>query len=205
MPSVAGRALQKELEFLTKILGQPERPVMAIVGGSKVSTKLELLDNLLDKMDCVVVGGGMANTFLAAQGKPIGQSLVEEGLIPVAKDLIVKAEQKKCRLILPTDVLACIDIQPHCVVRRVGVDDVESGQKIADIGPETTKIIEEAIGSCQTVVWNGPVGVFEVPPFHLGSEMIAKSIAEQTKAGKITSVAGGGGYSCVFGASWMRG
>lgn len=175
LPTAAGRAMQAELQALQSILITPERPVMAIVGGSKVSTKLELLTNLVSKMDYLVLGGGMANTFLLANGKDIGNSLAEPDLADQARSIIQKAKQHNCTLILPEDYAS-----------------PDNELKIMDIGSKTIQTIQSAINVCRTVVWNGPVGVFEVPPFDKGSIALAQYIAQRTQEKHLTSVAGGG-------------
>jgi phosphoglycerate kinase len=179
LPAVAGRAMEAELNALQSLLTTAARPIMAIVGGSKVSTKLELLANLVTKIDILVLGGGMANTFLLAQGKDVGNSLVEPDLVKAAQDRMALAEKNKCRLILPEDYAS-------------PTSPPEGPLTIMDIGPQTIQTIKSAIDTCQTVVWNGPVGVFEVPPFETGSVALATAIAQKTQAGKLVSIAGGG-------------
>ncbi|AIK96710.1 phosphoglycerate kinase [Candidatus Odyssella acanthamoebae] len=175
LPIVAGRAMQAELMALQSILKEPKRPLMTIAGGSKVSTKLELLTNLVSKVDYLVLGGGMANTFLLAQGTDIGESLAEPDLIEQAHTIIAKAQENNCTLILPQDYAT-----------------PDGAFKIMDIGVTSIRTIQSALDQCQTVVWNGPVGVFEVPPFDKGSVAIAHYIAQKTQEGKLVSVAGGG-------------
>jgi phosphoglycerate kinase len=175
LPIVAGRAMQAELTALQSILTDPTRPLMAIAGGSKVSTKLELLTNLVSKVDYLALGGGMANTFLLAQGKDIGESLAEPNLVKQAQSIMAKAQENNCTLILPQDYTT-----------------PEDTFKIMDIGETSIRTIQSALDHCKTVVWNGPVGVFEVPPFDKGSVAIAHYIAQKTQEGKLISVAGGG-------------
>ncbi|WP_010297002.1 phosphoglycerate kinase [Candidatus Odyssella thessalonicensis] len=175
LPVIAGRAMEAELRALESILTTPKRPVMAIAGGSKVSTKLELLTNLISKVDYLVLGGGMANTFLLAQGQDIGESLAEPDLVPQAQAIINKAKTNNCTLILPEDYVC-----------------PEESFKIMDIGPRTVTRIQAAIDDCKTIVWNGPVGVFEVPPFDKGSVALAQYIATKTQTNGLISVAGGG-------------
>lgn len=175
LPVIAGRAMEAELRALESILTTPKRPVMAIAGGSKVSTKLELLTNLISKVDYLVLGGGMANTFLLAQGQDIGESLAEPDLVPQAQAIIHKAKANNCTLILPEDYAY-----------------PEGSFKIMDIGPRTVTRIQAAIDDCKTIVWNGPVGVFEMPPFDKGSVTLAQYIATKTQTNGLTSVAGGG-------------
>lgn len=175
LPIIAGRAMEAELDALQQILTTPARPIMAIVGGSKVSTKLDLLMNLVSKMDYLVLGGGMANTFLLAQGIDIGESLAEPALISQALLILETAKQHNCRVILPQDYRSPDD-----------------SFKIMDIGGQTVRMITDHINTCHTVVWNGPVGVFEIPPYDTGSVQIARHIAHRTQTGNLISVAGGG-------------
>lgn len=191
LPSYGGRAMEAEYKALRSILIDTTPPVMAIIGGSKVSTKLDLIHNLIPKMDYLVIGGGMANTFLKAQGIPIGVSLVEDSMIPTAQEILKAAKLAGCQLILPRDVCVTKDLKPNTGHEVVDVHDIQENQIIADIGPQTVLEICTALDSCQTVVWNGPVGVFEIPPFDEGSSQIARYIAKKTDQGLI-SVAGGG-------------
>ncbi len=191
LPSYGGRAMQAELQALTQIMGQTKRPIMAIVGGSKVSTKLDLLTNLVGKMDYIVIGGGMANTFLKAQGHPIGASLVEDKMIPTAQEILKAAQRSGCQILLPKDVQVTQDLKPHPSSVIVDVTMVQDDHLIADIGPQSVQHIAQILDTCQTLVWNGPVGVFEIPPFDQGSVKLAQCIAERTSKGLI-SVAGGG-------------
>lgn len=192
LPSYAGRGMQAELENLARVLENPKRPLMAIVAGSKVSTKLDLLKNLIQKVDYLVVGGGMANTFLKAQGLPIGQSLCEEDMMSTARIILEEAQGKGCEVILPQDVAVATEIKPQTSRRVVLVSSVQADDKIVDIGEATIEFIESKLSSCSTVVWNGPVGIFEIPPFDKGSTALAKRIADLTQQRKLISVAGGG-------------
>jgi len=192
LPSYAGRGMQAELESLRRIMGNPNRPLMAIVGGSKVSTKLDLLQNLIHKVDKLVVGGGMANTFLSALGHSIGQSLFEADMLDTARQILKGAESCGCMVILPKDVAVTEDIKPLSTHRTVSITDIQVQDKIVDIGETTISYIREQLATCATVVWNGPVGIFEIFPFDRGSIAIAKAIAELTHKGVLTSVAGGG-------------
>lgn len=192
LPSLAGRGMEAELGALARVLEDPKRPVMAIVAGSKVSTKLDLLTNLVPKVEYLVVGGGMANTFLSALGYPVGQSLCEPEMTQTARLILEDAKASKCDVILPQDVAVTTDIKPHTPHRVVPVSDVQADDKIVDLGDATVDLIRLKLARCATVIWNGPVGVFEVPPFDVGSTAIAKSIADQTAKGTLISVAGGG-------------
>ncbi len=192
LPSYAGHALQQEVQTLQSILEAPKKPVMAIVGGSKVSSKIDLLQNLLKQVDYLVIGGGMANTFLAAQAIEIGNSLCEDDYIPTAQEILMAAEDHNCEIILPIDAVITNEIAPNSEVKTVLINRISSTQKIADIGPKTVSRICHFMDQCQTLVWNGPVGVFEIEPFDQGSICLGQHIATLTKANKIMSVAGGG-------------
>lgn len=192
LPAVAGRGMQAELDALLRIMANPKRPLMAIVAGSKISTKLDLLKNLVQKVDKLVVGGGMANTFLKALGYPMGQSLCELEMIGTAQEILEEAKASGCTVILPKDVTVTTEIKAQVPRRVVLVSDVQSEDKIVDIGELTIADIRSQLATCATVVWNGPVGIFEIPPFDVGSTEIAKIIAELTRKGNLISVAGGG-------------
>ena len=192
LPACAGRLMQAELEALARALEMPQRPVAAIVGGAKVSTKLGVLTHLIDRVDVLALGGGMANTFLAAQGKAIGKSLYEADMLPIARDIIAKATARNCNLVLPQDVVIAAECKPGAAARTVPADAVPDDQMILDVGPESTRALTEVLAKCRTIVWNGPMGVFEVPPFDRGTREIAMAVAELTKSQHITSVAGGG-------------
>jgi phosphoglycerate kinase len=192
LPAHAGRAMQKELEALEAALGSPRRPVAAIVGGAKVSTKLDLLENLVKKVDVLIIGGGMANTFLFAEGKGIGKSLCEKDLADTARSIFAAAETAKCRILLPVDATAAKEFKAHAPARVVGVDHVSDDEMILDIGPKSIAAVEKVLGEIKTLVWNGPFGAFETPPFDKATMAIAKAAARLTKEGKLTSVAGGG-------------
>jgi len=192
LPAVAGRLMQAELEALAKALEMPQRPVAAIVGGAKVSTKLGVLMHLLDRVDVLALGGGMANTFLAAQGKGIGKSLYEADMLPTARDILAKAAERGCTIVLPSDVVIAAECKPNVAVQTVAADAVPDDQMILDVGPASTAALTESLAKCRTIVWNGPMGVFEVPPFDRGTREIALAVAELTKTQHITSVAGGG-------------
>jgi phosphoglycerate kinase len=192
LPAHAGRAMQKELEALEAALGNPKRPVAAIVGGAKVSTKLDLLGNLVNKVDVLIIGGGMANTFLFAQGKGIGKSLCEKDLADTARSIVAAAEKAKCRILLPIDATVAAELKPHVHAHVVDVDHVPEDAMILDIGPKSIAAVEKVLGEIKTLVWNGPFGAFETPPFDKATMAIARTAARLTKEGKLTSVAGGG-------------
>jgi phosphoglycerate kinase len=192
LPAFAGRAMQAELEALTIALGNPVRPVAAIVGGAKVSTKLELLGNLIKKVDVLIIGGGMANTFLFAQGKAIGKSLSEKDMADTARKVLADAEGAKCRILLPVDATVAKEFKAHAHARVVDVDHVAEDEMILDIGPKSVVMIEEALGQVKTLVWNGPFGAFETPPFEAATFAIAKTVGFLTREGKLKAIAGGG-------------
>ena len=192
LPSAAGLAMQAELEALEAALSSPERPVVAIVGGSKVSTKLDLLGNLVSRVDAIVIGGGMANTFLAAQGHKMGRSLLEVGLLDTAREIAARAEQAGCDLVLPTDAVVAQKFEANAPTRTVPVTEVGGEDMILDIGPDSVAEVERRLAGARTLVWNGPVGAFETPPFDGGTMAIAKAVARLTASGKLRSVAGGG-------------
>jgi phosphoglycerate kinase len=192
LPAFAGRAMQAELRALEKALDSPERPLAAIVGGAKVSTKLELLGNLLDKVNALIIGGGMANTFLAATGRSIGKSLAEHDLTTTARDILSKAEAKRCEIILPVDAVVAQKFEANAPSRVVSVDDVGAEDRILDIGPKTVEHVVSVLARIKTLVWNGPFGAFELEPFDTGTVEVAEAAAELTEAGDLVTVAGGG-------------
>jgi phosphoglycerate kinase len=192
LPAHVGRAMQKELEALELALGAPARPVAAIVGGAKVSTKLDLLGNLVNKVDVLIIGGGMANTFLFAEGKGVGKSLCEKDLADTARSILAAAEKAKCRILLPVDAMVAKELKPHVQAHVVDAAHVLEDEMILDIGPKSIAAVEKALGEIKTLVWNGPFGAFETPPFDTATLAIAKAAARLTKHGKLTSVAGGG-------------
>ena len=192
MPAFAGRALQAELEALETALEKPERPVMAVAGGAKISTKLELLGNLLSKVDKLAIGGAMANTFLAAQGKPVGKSLVERDLLDIARNILAQAKEKNCEIILPSDVVVAQEFKAHAPSKAISADKVGDNEMILDIGRESIGHVIAALAASKTLVWNGPFGAFEMEPFDMGTNEVAEAAAELTEAGKLRSVAGGG-------------
>ena len=192
LPSYAGRLMQAELEALGRALEHPEKPVAAVVGGAKVSTKLDLLGNLVAKVDLLVIGGGMANTFLFAQGHGVGRSMCEKELAAGAREVLSNAEKQGCRVILPDDVVIADKLEAGATTSIVGVDAVPGNTMILDIGPRSVARLEAALLECKTLVWNGPVGAFETPPFERATLALANKVAELTTAGKLLSVAGGG-------------
>jgi phosphoglycerate kinase len=192
LPPFAGRSMQAELEALGKALVAPQRPVAAIVGGAKVSTKLELLGNLIEKVDVLIIGGGMANTFLFAQGKPIGKSLAERELADAAREVLAKAKAKGCEIVLPVDAVVAPKLEANAPSRVVDIDKVGPEDMILDIGPRSVEHVVSVLARVKTVLWNGPFGAFEVEPFDNGTVEVAEAAAELTAAGKLVSVAGGG-------------
>ena len=192
LPAYAGRTMQAEIEALAKALEQPERPVLAVVGGAKVSSKLELLGNLVKKVDILVIGGGMANTFLAALGKAVGKSLCEKDLLDTARDVLNTAKASGCEIVLPVDATVASEFKAHATNKVVSVDAVGADDMILDIGPQSIKHVSEKLAQAKTLVWNGPFGAFELVPFDTGTNEVAREAARLTKAGKLLSVAGGG-------------
>ena len=192
LPAYAGREMQAELEALTKGLEAPQRPVIALVGGAKVSSKIDLLENLVAKVDMLVIGGGMANTFLHAQGKAVGKSLCEKDLAETATRILAAAEKAGCRIILPVDAVAATEFKAQAPHETVPVDSVPEGSMILDAGPRSVAEINAAIDGAKTLVWNGPLGAFELAPFDAATVAAAKHAAARTKAGQLVSVAGGG-------------
>ncbi|MEM0984971.1 MAG: phosphoglycerate kinase [Pseudomonadota bacterium] len=192
LPSAAGRTMQAELEALEKALGHPERPVMAVVGGAKVSSKIDLLKNLVAKVDALVIGGGMANTFLAARGYPVGKSLCEHDLTDTAKQIEANARAEGCDIILPMDLVVAKDFAAHASHRVCGLGEVADNEMILDAGPQSVGIIAIAMDTAKTVVWNGPLGAFELAPFDKATVAAAQAAAARAKAGRLVAVAGGG-------------
>jgi phosphoglycerate kinase len=192
LPAYAGESLSRELEALDRALGHPERPVLGIVGGSKVSTKLDLLINLIGKLDRLAIGGGMANTFLYAQGREVGSSLLEADLADTARRIMDDAERKGCELLLPVDVVVARNVVPGAEARACGLDEVAADERILDAGPDTVRRLIEAMDASRTLIWNGPLGVFEVPPFDRSTVKAAQHAASLAKRGALIAVAGGG-------------
>jgi len=201
LPAYAGRLMQAELEALNKALDAPEHPVAALVGGAKVSTKLDLLQNLLARVDVLIIGGAMANTLLLAQGVAVGKSLAEHDMIGVATDFLTQANNAGRTLILPSDAVVAAQLAAGVATQTVTLDKLPADQMILDIGPRTIAAIEERLRDCRTLVWNGPVGAFETEPFDRGTVEIARTVARLTRAGKMTSVAGGGDTVAALGAA----
>lgn len=193
IPAYAGESMRRELDALDAALGNPQKPVVGIVGGSKVSTKLDLLKNLVGKLDTLAIGGGMANTFLYAQGIDIGGSLAEKDMADTAREILAEAEAKGCDILLPVDVVVATEVKPGADARTVKTDEaLATEDKILDAGPHTVARLNAAIDASKTLIWNGPLGVFEVPPFDAATVAAAKHVAERTKAGALIAVAGGG-------------
>ena len=192
LPAYAGRTMQAELEALSKALEKPERPVVAVVGGAKVSTKLDLLGNLSKKVDILVIGGGMANTFLAAEGKAVGKSLCEHDLADTAREIEAKAKAAGCEIILPVDALVAREFKAHPGHRVVSINEVEPDEMILDAGPLSVAEVVLKLNTVKTVVWNGPFGAFELPPFDTATVAVAKAVAERVRDGRLVAVAGGG-------------
>jgi phosphoglycerate kinase len=192
LPAYAGRSMQAELEALSRALERPERPVAAIVGGAKISTKLDLLGNLITRVDALLIGGAMANTFLAAQQKAVGKSLAEHDLAGTARDILAKAQAEGCEIVLPVDAVVARKFEANAPSRVVSVDAVEPDDMILDIGPRSVEHVVSVLARTRTLVWNGPFGAFELQPFDNGTVEVAEAAAELTQAGKLVSVAGGG-------------
>ena len=192
MPSCAGRLMQAELEALEAALGTPARPVVAVVGGAKVSTKLALLGNLVERVDHLVIGGGMANTFLAAQGIDVGKSLCEHEMADTAREIMARAATAGCEIILPEDVVVAREFAPHAPSQTVPATECPADAMILDAGPNTVARIFTAFESARTLIWNGPLGAFEIAPFDAATNAAALKAAELTRAGALVSVAGGG-------------
>lgn len=192
LPAAAGRLMEAELNALEGALTQPERPVVAVVGGAKVSTKLDLLGNLVRKVNTLVIGGGMANTFLAAQGFEVGKSLAEHDMAETARDIMAKAEEAACDILLPVDVVAATEFAAHADNVTVPADACPADRMILDAGPETVAQIAEVFAASRTVIWNGPLGAFEIAPFDGATNAAARTAADLTQAGSLLSVAGGG-------------
>ncbi|WP_439495905.1 phosphoglycerate kinase [Bosea sp. (in: a-proteobacteria)] len=192
LPAYAGRTMQAELEALSAGLDNPARPVMAIVGGAKVSTKLELLGNLVRQVDVLVIGGGMANTFLAARGIDVGKSLCEHDLAATAREIEAKAKEAGCEIMLPVDALVAREFRANPGHRVVPIGEVEAGEMILDAGPLSVAEVVLKLDTVRTLVWNGPFGAFELKPFDTATVTVAKAAAERVKAGRLVAVAGGG-------------
>jgi phosphoglycerate kinase len=205
LPAYAGRAMQAELEALSKALENPQRPVAAIVGGAKVSTKLDLLGNLLAKVDVLIIGGAMANTFLLALNKPVGKSLVERDLVPTALEILDKAKAQNHEIVLPVDAVVARKFEANAPSRVIDVAEVADDEMILDIGPRSVEQIVSVLARSKTLVWNGPFGAFEMEPFDTGTVEVAEAAAELTEAGKLVSVAGGGDTVAALNAAGTAG
>lgn len=192
LPAYAGRTMQAELEALESGLGNPKRPVVAVVGGAKVSSKLDLLGNLVEKVDALVIGGGMANTFLAAQGVKVGKSLCEHDLADTAREIMAKAQAANCTIILPVDAIVAWHFEANAPFHAYGLDAIPEDGMILDVGPQSIERIKGAIDDAATLVWNGPLGAFELTPFDKATVAAARHVAERTRSGHLVSVAGGG-------------
>jgi phosphoglycerate kinase len=192
LPAYAGRLMQAELEALDAALGNPVRPVAAVVGGAKISTKLALLGNLVGKVNVLVIGGAMANTFLAAQGISVGKSLQEADMHGTARDILAQATMRGCDVMLPTDAVVAGELKPNAPTRTVAVSDVPADGMILDVGPATVAALNARLAALKTLVWNGPLGAFETPPFDVGTTTFACAVADATSRGALRSVAGGG-------------
>ena len=204
LPAAAGRLMQAELEALDKALGNPKRPVCAIVGGAKVSTKLDLLGNLVGKTDKLIIGGGMANTFLHAQGIGVGKSLAEKDLAATALEILEKAKAAKCQVLLPVDVVVAGEFKAEAANKVVATDACPDDQMILDVGPKSIELYNKELAGCATVVWNGPLGAFELKPFDTGTAAVAQQVARLTGADKLLSVAGGGDTVAALAAAGVE-
>jgi len=192
LPSCAGRAMQAELSALEAALSDPKRPLMAVVGGAKVSSKLDLLGNLVSRVDHLVIGGGMANTFLAAQGINVGTSLAEHEMADTARDILAKAAHAGCNILLPLDIVVAAEFKANAEHKTLPVAECPEDMMILDAGPETVEKISTVMAGCRTLIWNGPLGAFELTPFDAATVAAAQKAAELTQAGTLISVAGGG-------------
>ena len=192
LPAYAGRAMEAELDALQKALGEPEHPVAAVVGGAKVSSKLDVLRHLVTKVDHLIIGGGMANTFLAARGVDVGKSLCEHELASVCEQIMEAADKANCTVHLPYDVVVAKEFKPNPATRTVNVHEVAADEMILDVGPAAVESLGDVLKNCRTLVWNGPLGAFETPPFDKATVALAKTAAALTEGGSLVSVAGGG-------------
>jgi phosphoglycerate kinase len=192
LPAFAGRAMEAELDALGRALGSPEHPVAAVVGGAKVSSKLDVLRHLVVKVDHLIIGGGMANTFLAARGVKVGKSLCEHDLAGVAEEIMAAAERAGCTVHLPYDVVVATEFRPNPTTRTVNVHEVAADEMILDVGPAAVEALGDVLKNCRTLVWNGPLGAFETPPFDTATVALARIAGALTQDGSLVSVAGGG-------------
>lgn len=192
LPAFAGRQMEAELDALDKALGNPQHPVAAVVGGAKVSSKLDVLKHLVGRVDHLIIGGGMANTFLAARGVNVGKSLCEHDLTGTADEIFAAAEKANCTIHLPYDVVVATEFRPNPATRTVNVHEVAADEMILDVGPAATEALGDVLKNCRTLVWNGPMGAFETPPFDVATVALARTAAALTTDGSLVSVAGGG-------------
>jgi phosphoglycerate kinase len=192
LPNAAGRSMEQELNHLNKVLGDPDRPLMAVIGGAKVSTKIQLLEHLVDKVDFLVIGGAMANTFLAAEGFEVGKSLYEPDYLKTASGVISLSTESGCVILLPVDVVVAKELAPNAPHRVTDIRHVHKSEMILDVGPKTIEEFQRRLVATRTVVWNGPLGAFETRPFDAGTSAAAKLVAAAAKAGDLLAVAGGG-------------
>jgi phosphoglycerate kinase len=192
LPAYAGRLMQAELEALSAALGGAERPAAALIGGAKVSSKLDVIGNVLGRIDVLVIGGGMANTFLHAQGVQIGMSLCERDLADTARRIMAQAVERRVEIVLPVDAVVAHELRESAATRTAEIGAVGLEEMILDVGPRTIAAIERALGRCRTLLWNGPLGAFEIPPFDAGTNAAARAVAALTRAGQLKSIAGGG-------------
>lgn len=196
-PSVAGFLIEKELKYLQAAIDNPQRPLAAIIGGSKVSSKITVIESLLEKVDKLLIGGGMIFTFYKARGLSVGKSLVEDEFLDLAKSLEAKAKEKGVELLLPTDVVVADNFSPDANARTVSVESIPDGWMGLDIGPDSVKVFQQALADCKSVIWNGPMGVFEFDKFAVGTEAIARTLADLTKTGTTTIIGGGDSVAAV--------
>jgi len=201
LPTYAGLQMEAELKALQAALEAPKKPVMAIVGGAKISTKLDVLKHLVDKVDILVIGGGMANTFLNAQGINVGRSLCEKDLADTARDILAHAKRKGCEVLLPVDATVASEFKEGAQARICDIHSVPSDMMILDVGPDTITLLEQKMAGCKTLLWNGPLGAFEIKPFNVGTDALAKTAAKLTKENGLISVAGGGDTVAALNAS----
>ncbi|TAL38528.1 MAG: phosphoglycerate kinase [Alphaproteobacteria bacterium] len=192
LPAYAGKLMEAELNALNRALETPQRPVVAIVGGAKISTKIDLLNNLVTKIDVLALGGGMANTFLAALGQPVGKSLCERDMKEQALKIMQTARNHNCKIVLPVDAVVSSEFKPNPPVQNIAVENIHDNQMMLDIGKDTVALLVNVVSSAKTVLWNGPMGAFETPPFHQGTAALAQTVADLTQQKKLVSVAGGG-------------
>lgn len=204
LPAAAGRLMQEELLALERALGNPDRPVAAVVGGAKISTKLDLLNNLVGKVDAIIIGGAMANTFLFADGVEVGKSLCERDMADTARSIIGEAKRKNCEMLLPVDAVIAGKLEAGVPVETVAIGKVPADALILDIGPKSAGMLKQRLSRYRTLVWNGPLGAFEIPPFDAGTTAVARAAAGLTEAGKLVTVAGGGDTVAALGKAGVE-